>query len=145
MLMTFNRGGIGDSSRADSSVKVRPARNDQNDDGNGCDRFFKPLGTVRNSSPPSMRAITYLADRVPVFAITMTRSSESPLPWGEGARRAGEGRKPQVSSRGPHPAFGHPPLGRGPSLERVIVIANSTTEAAAGTCQSSMLSPSMRG
>src|SRR6185369_16309121 len=52
----------------------------------------------------------------------MTRSSAGPLPRGEGARSAGEGQKPEVSSRGPHPAFGHPlPEGEGPRFNVSLI------------------------
>src|SRR5678815_1994176 len=56
----------------------------------------------------------------------MTSSSKSPLPRGEGARSAGEGQEPQVSSRGPHPAFGHPlPEGEGPRLKVMAACDNA--------------------
>src|SRR6185436_1077633 len=49
-----------------------------------------------------------------------TRSSEGPLPRGEGARSAGEGQKPQRFVARPSLGLRPPsPRGRGPSLQRV--------------------------
>src|SRR5678816_3861142 len=60
-----------------------------------------------------------------LFAITVTCSSESPLPRGEGARSAGEGQKPKSFVARPSPGLRPPsPRGKGPSLWRVIAIAN---------------------